>query len=133
MLEWLEGDQALNQVCPKYEVTSKSLRDWKATFLANESLAFNVESAVSGYKEALAQKEKKVNELHRQPGKRMAELEWASKKLKSLGYSGRKSMIDTKFKSPAIVKQCERLAINRSNVCYKSQIDDRENWHCFRL
>ena len=126
VLELLEGEQTLNQICSKYEVTPKSLKDWKATFLANASLAFNVESAVSGYKDALAQKEKEVNELHRQLGKRMAELEWASKKLKSLGYSDRKSMIDTKLKAPAVVRQCELLSINRSNVYYKSQVDNRE-------
>ena len=54
VLELLEGDQTLNQGCSKYEVTPKLLKDQKATFLANASLAFNVESAVSGYKKALA-------------------------------------------------------------------------------
>ena len=126
VLELLEGEQTLNQVCSKYEVTPKSLKEWKATFLANASLAFNVESAVSGYKEALAVKEKEVNELHRQLGKRTAELEWAAKKLKSLGYNDRKLMIDTKLKTPAIVRQCELLGMNRSNVYYESRVDDRE-------
>jgi hypothetical protein len=55
---------------------------WKVTFLANASLAFNVEKAVSGYRAAIEVKEKEVNELHRQLGKRTAELEWwTSKKL----------------------------------------------------
>jgi len=71
----------------------------------------NVESAVSGYKDALAQKEKEVHELHRQLGKRMVELDWVSKKLKSLVYNDRKSMIDTNLKAPAVVRQCELLSI----------------------
>ena len=128
----LEGEQTLNQVCSRYEVTPKSLKKWKATFLANASLAFNVESAVSGYKEALALKEKEVNELHRQLGKRTAELEWAAKKLKSLGYNDRKLMIDTKLKTPAIVRQCELLDMNRSNIYYKSHVDDREKLKLLR-
>ena len=41
-----------------------------------ESLAFNVESTISGYKDVLAQKEKEENALHRQLGKRMAALAW---------------------------------------------------------
>ena len=42
----------------------------------NASLAFNVEGAVSGYKEKIAAKNKEVSELHRQLGKRTAKLEW---------------------------------------------------------
>ena len=57
ILKLLESKKALNQICSKHEVTPKTV------------------------------KEKEVNELHRQLGKRTAELEWASKKLKSLGYS----------------------------------------------
>ncbi|MCX7123436.1 MAG: transposase [Gammaproteobacteria bacterium] len=77
-LELLEGDLTLNQVSSKYGITPKSLKEWKSTFLSNASLAFNVDHAVSGYKEELAAKDKEVNELHRQLGKRTAELEWAA-------------------------------------------------------
>ena len=59
VLELLEGEQTLNQICSKYEVAPKSLKDWKATFLANASLAFNVESAVSGLRMHWHRKKKK--------------------------------------------------------------------------
>ena len=42
MLELLEGDQTLNQIGSKYEVTPKSLGAWKATYLANARLGLNV-------------------------------------------------------------------------------------------
>ncbi|QHS27686.1 hypothetical protein GW537_17910 (plasmid) [Piscirickettsia salmonis] len=45
-------------------------------FLANASLAFNIDSAVAEFKDEIKTKEKEVNELHRQLGKRTAELEW---------------------------------------------------------
>ena len=38
------------------------MKEWKAIFLANASLAFNVEKVVSGYKAAIEVKEKEVNE-----------------------------------------------------------------------
>ena len=40
ILELLEGEQTLNQICSKHEVTPKTVKEWKATFLANASLAF---------------------------------------------------------------------------------------------
>jgi len=58
----LEGEQTLNQICSKHEVIPKTVKEWKAIFLANASLAFNVEKVVSGYKAAIEVKEKEVNE-----------------------------------------------------------------------
>lgn len=123
ILELLDGEQTLNQICSKHEVTPKTVKEWKATFLANASLAFNVEKAVSGYKAAIEVKEKEVNELHRQLGKRTAELEWASKKLKSLGYSERKALIESKLDNMSVIKQCELLGLNRSSFYYESKVD----------
>lgn len=124
VLELLEGDLTLSQVSSKYGITPKSLKEWRSTFLSNASLAFNLDRAVSGYKEELAAKDKEVNELHRQLGKRTAELEWAAKKLLSLGYEKRKSLIESKLKGVSIVRQCELLAINRSTHYYESAVDE---------
>ncbi|MCX7123543.1 MAG: transposase, partial [Gammaproteobacteria bacterium] len=64
-----------------------------------------------------------VNELHRQLGKRTAELEWAAKKLLSLGYEKRKSLIESKLKGISVVRRCELLTINRSTHYYESAVD----------
>jgi len=42
--------------------------------MKNANLAFNIEHAVSEHKETIALKSKEVDELHRQLGKRTAEL-----------------------------------------------------------
>ena len=115
VIELLNGDQTLNQVCSKYSLVPKSVQNWKKTFLANASLAFNIDSAVSEFKNEIQKKEKEVNELHRQLGKRSAELEWATKKLKSLGSDMKKSLIDSKLRSVPVVQQCALLGFNRSN------------------
>ena len=124
VLELLSGELTLNQVSSKYGVTPKSLQEWKATFMSNASLAFDLDRAVSGYKADLTTKEKEVNELHRQLGKRTAELEWAAKKLKSLGFEQKKSLVESKLKTVPVVRQCELLSLNRSTHYYQSVADD---------
>ena len=61
VLELLGGDQTLGQICSKYSLVSKSVMNWKKVFLANASLAFNIDSAVSEFKEEIANQVKEVN------------------------------------------------------------------------
>ena len=105
VLELLGGDQTLAQICSKHSLVSKSVLNWKKTFLENASIAFNIDGAASGFKEELSRKEKEVNELHRQLGKRTAELEWASKKLKILDSDIKKGLIESELDSISILRQ----------------------------
>ncbi len=98
----------------------KTVQNWKKVFLANASLAFNIDSAVAEFKDEIKTKEKEVNELHRQLGKRTAELEWAAKKLKSLDYETRKCLIESEPKNIPVTRQCELINFNRSNCYYNS-------------
>lgn len=123
VLELLSEDSTLNQLSSKYSITPKSLKTWKVTFLANASLAFNVDGAIAEYKDEIKIKDKEVSELHRQLGKRTAELEWTSKKLKSLDYKVKKDLIRSKHDGIAIVTQCELAGFNRSNYYYQ-EIDN---------
>ncbi|ALB22617.1 hypothetical protein Psal006b_01770 [Piscirickettsia salmonis] len=49
VLEVIEGDQTLNQICSKYELVPKTVQNWKKVFLANASLAFNIDSRKRRY------------------------------------------------------------------------------------
>lgn len=51
VLELLSSGHTVAQIASKYEITPKSLTDWKKQFLENASLAFDVESATKAYKE----------------------------------------------------------------------------------
>ena len=62
---------------------------------------------------------KEIYELHRQLGKRIAELEWAAKKLVSLDFKIKKSLIQSEPNSIAISKQCELINLHRSTHYYK--------------
>ena len=123
VLELLGGDQTVGQICSKYSVTSKSLLKWKKVLLANASLAFNLDKAVAEFKEEIIEKNKEVNELHRQLGKRTAELEWASKKLKSLDCDLKKDLIKSELSEVSIIRRCELLSFNRSSYYYQANQD----------
>ena len=57
------------------------MEDIKKKFMANASLAFDIDRTKSDYQAEINEQKKQVSELHRQLGKRTAELEWASKKV----------------------------------------------------
>jgi len=128
VLELLRGDQTVGQICSKYSVTSKSVLKWKKVLLANASLAFNIDKAVAGFREEIIAKDKEVNELHRQLGKRTAELEWAAKKLKSLDCDVKKDLIRSELSDISIVRRCELFGFNRSSYYYReSQAKNKGN------
>ena len=95
-----------------------SIKAKKKQFLANAKLVFNADSSVSEFREQLKSKDAKINELHRQLGKRTSELEWAEKKLQSLDYETKSSLIESKQSKLSVAKQCALLRFNRSNVYY---------------
>jgi Transposase and inactivated derivatives len=53
VLELLQGDLTAAQVASKYEITAKSLTDWKKQFLENASLAFDLSGATKSYKDEI--------------------------------------------------------------------------------
>ena len=122
VLDLLSGDLTLGQVCAKYSVTNKSVAAWKKVFLANASMAFDVESTAQEHKKALETKEKEVSELHRQLGKRTAEAVWAAKKLKSLDFDKRQQFSKSELESDnmlSVAARCRLLGVHRSGYYYR--------------
>ena len=119
VLELLGGDLTVGQIASKYSLISKSIQNWKKTFLANASIAFNKDAAVADIKITVDKQEKEIDELYRQLGKRTAELEWAAKKLKSLDFNKKKELIESELNTISILKQCELLDFNRSSYYYQ--------------
>ena len=77
ILELLAGDLTVSQIASKYSIIGKSILNWKKVFLSNASLAFNKDAAIAGIKTTVDAQKKEIDELHRQLGKRTAELEWS--------------------------------------------------------
>ena len=53
VLELLESEVAISQLSKKYEVTPKTIQNWKKHFLNNASVAFEPAKVVSEYKQKL--------------------------------------------------------------------------------
>ena len=119
VLELLAGDLTVSQIASKHSLIGKSILNWKKVFLANASLAFNKDAAVADIKTTVDTQKKEIDELHRQLGKRTAELEWAAKKLKSLDFNKKKELIKSELNTISISRQCELLRFNRSTYYYQ--------------
>jgi putative transposase len=122
VLEMLREEQTLAQLSSKYEVTARTIQNWKKQFLSNASLAFEPAKAVSEYKEQIDKLKDQNDELAKALGKATVERDWAVGKLNSLGLSNKKSLVDPKLQILSKARQCELLQISRSGVYYKAKV-----------
>ena len=86
VLEVLREQQTINEIAAKYEVHPQSIHEWKKEFLENATYAMNPNRILKEQEEKLKVKEKMIDELHRQLGDMTAQLNWAKKKSKELGF-----------------------------------------------
>lgn len=115
VLELLEGNQTINQLASKHDVTVKSIQSWKKQFLENASLAFDVGGATKAYKDEIENLKEQNDNLAKALGKATVRADFAEGKLKSLDLSNKKSLIDSKHESLTISEQCKILNISRSS------------------
>jgi len=121
VLELLAGDQTVAQIASKYEITAKSLTDWKKQFLSNASLAFDVGGATQAYKDEIATLRKENDALAKTLGKTTIERDWAVGKLRSLDLSNKKDLVDSKLTDLSMTRQCELIELNRSTLYYEAK------------
>lgn len=121
VLELLVGDQTVAQIASKYEITAKSLTDWKKQFLSNASLAFDVGGTTQGYKDEIATLKDENDALAKKLGKTTIERDWAVGKLKSLDLSNKKDLVDSKLTDISTTRQCELIELNRSTLYYEAK------------
>ncbi len=121
VLEFLSGDQTVAQVASKYEITAKSLTDWKKQFLANASLAFDVGGATKAYKEEIEELKEENDALAKKLGKTTVERDWTVGKLKSLDLSNKKDLVDSKLNTVSMTRQCDLIDLNRSTLYYEAK------------
>jgi len=121
VLEVLSNEKSLSAIASANNVTPKNLQNWKKTFLENVEIAMEPSKAVKEYKVDLAAAEAQNEVLTKIVGKITVEKEWLAKKLKSLGLSDRKQMIETKLKTVSLSQQCSLLGVSRSSHYYQAR------------
>ncbi len=122
VLEMLKEELTIAQLSAKYEVASKTIRNWKKQFLNNASLAFEPAKAVSEYTEQINELKVQNDELAKALGKTTVERDWAVEKLNSLDLSNKKSLVGSKLNTLSTTRQCELLMIHRSTIYYKAGV-----------
>ncbi|VVM21942.1 transposase IS3/IS911 family protein [uncultured Gammaproteobacteria bacterium] len=97
VLELLQNKSTLVQIASKHNILSQNLQNWKKTFLANAEIAMEPSKAVKEYKEELIKSQKQNERLTTLVGKVTVEKEWLAKKLKSLGLSNCKQLVESSY------------------------------------
>jgi len=130
VLELLQNESTLAEIASKHNILPQNLVNWKKTFLANAEIAMEPSKAVKEYKEELVKSQEQNERLTALVGKVTVEKEWLAKKLKSLGSSKLKQLVDlkpsslrTSSSSLSVNQQCQLLGINRSGLYYKPRVN----------
>ena len=121
VLEVLQNDKPLSEIASANNITPKNLQNWKKTFLSNVEIAMEPSKAVKEYKVELSEAQEQNEMLTKIVGKMRVEKEWLEKKLKGLGLSDRKSMIEPKLKTLSLSQQCALLGVSRSSHYYQAR------------
>jgi len=122
VLELLESEETISQLSKKYEITPKTIQNWKKQFLSNASMAFEPAKVVSEYKTEIEELKSQNDELAKALGKATVERDWALGKLNGLDIANKRSLVDSNLKRLPMARQCELLNINRSMLYYQPQI-----------
>ena len=125
VLEVLKEDKTLAEIASANKITPLNLQNWKKIFLANAELAMEPSKAIKEYKEANTKLQVEVGAYAKKVGQLTIEKDWLVEKLKDLDLSKKLEMVDeSKSKVMSVVKQCEILHLNRSNIYYEPVINE---------
>jgi putative transposase len=127
VLEVLAGNKTLNEIASVYNIIPKNIMNWKKIFLDNASLAMEPSKAVKEYKDANVKLQEQLDEYAKVVGKLTVDNEWLTGKLKSLGLSNKKALVESKLTTTISIKrQCELIGLNRSSLYYTPAINTNE-------
>ena len=119
VLEVLKGENTLNEIASKNNVTPKNLHNWKNIFMSNAELAMEAAKAIKEYKEENQHLKSKIDDYAKIVGKMTVEKEWLEGKLQSLDLSDKKELIESKLTYISVSTQCKLIKLNPSSLYYK--------------
>jgi len=126
VLEVLQGDKTLNEIASAHNIIPKNIMNWKKIFLENAQMAMEPSKAIKEYKDENVKLQQELDEYAKKVGKMTIELEWTTKKLKSLDLSNKKALVESKLKEISLSRQCELINLNRTNLYYKPIVNQKE-------
>ena len=118
VLELLKEEKTINQLATEFNVTSKTIQNWKKQFLENADKAFESDDSSKAEKEELIRLQAENDALAKTLGRTTVERDWAVGKLKSLDLSNKKILVDSKL-TITKTRQCELIGVSRSVLYYQ--------------
>jgi len=124
VLEVIREEKTLNEIASKNNINPKNLQNWKKLFLENAEVAMEPAKAVKEYKDEVSKLQVEVDDYAKLVGQLTKENNWMQGKLSSLDSSYKKELIDRdEDKSLSVVKQCNLINYNRSNLFYAPMVN----------
>ena len=125
VLELLAGDKTLNEIASAHNIIPKNIMNWKKIFLDNAQMAMEPSKAIKEYKDENLKLQEYLDEYAKKIGKMTIELEWTTKKLKSLDSKSKQAIVESKL-NISMSRQCELLSLNRTNLYYTPVVKNNE-------
>jgi putative transposase len=126
VLEVLKNDKTINEIAAHYNITPKNIQNWKKIFLSNAELAMEPAKAVKEYKDEIVQLKHKNDRYAKAVGNLTVEKDWLMGKLRSLGLSKNRQMVEPKLKTISLLRQTKLLGIDRTYFYYKPKVNQRK-------
>lgn len=126
VLQLLENEKTIAEIASDNNITPKNLQNWKKIFLDNAVIAMEPAKAVKEYKQELVAAQEENDMLTKIVGKMTVEKEWLEKKLKSLGLSDKRQLIEPELENITVSQQCELLSLNRSSFYYSAKVNQKK-------
>ena len=126
ILELIKEEKTVSQLASQYQVTSKTITNWKKQFIDNIAIAFEPAKAVSEFKNEIKELTEQNDELAKALGKATLKADFAVKKLKSLGLCDYRTLIEPEHKL-SIQEQLKIFDISKSSYYYTPKPMNEEN------
>jgi len=117
VLELIKEEQTAAQLASKYQVTAKTIGNWKKQFIENMAIAFEPAKAVSEFKDEIQELTIQNDELAKALGKATLKANFAVKKLKNLGLCDYRPLVEPKCEL-SIQEQLKMFNISKSSYYY---------------
>ena len=126
ILEIIKEDKTVSQSASQYQVTAKTISNWKKQFIDNMAIAFEPAKAVSEFKNEINELTIQNDELAKALGMATLKADFAVKKLKSLGLCNYRPLVEPEHEL-SIQEQLKMFNISKSSYYYTPKPMNEEN------
>lgn len=84
--ELLKDESSIAELASKYEITTKTIRNWHSQFLNGIEAVFDQGNKEKEHKEVIKSKENEIDRAYREIGSLTTQINWLKKKSNEIGF-----------------------------------------------